>query len=317
MEDVPRLHFPDDACGPGSLATILAFYGVPVALEAVAAELPEARGGRTLSTDLLVEARRYGLEAKWVVGSTEDLESLVGAGEPALVLFEILDLPGRRRDLYHYAVVDGMAPEEGLVRLLLGDGGASWGRMREFDKAWEGAGRALLEVRAPASDDLSADALVHRGLALERSARADAAIAAYRLAADRDPARARVWINLGNVLAAQSRDREAEEAYGRALAIDGGSVEALNNLAWLLHSEGRRPGDAEILARRAVAAAAAGPLSPDALDTLGRILLDEGRCAEAEEVLRRSLAAAREQGRKPDDPAGREALRSARRCAGA
>jgi tetratricopeptide (TPR) repeat protein len=107
---------------------------------------------------------------------------------------------------------------------------------------------------------------------------------------------------LGLFYMGQSRLREAEPLYLRALAIrestlgphDPDVAASLNNLACLFRAT-NRPCEAEAAFRRALAIfeTALGPDHPDVaqnLKNLALLLKDESRLAEAEPMLRRSLA---------------------------
>jgi tetratricopeptide (TPR) repeat protein len=287
LEGVPVQPFGDDDCGAGSLATVLEFFGLPIPLEVLDAELPKTARGAVLSVDLLLAARRWGLDAQWVVGDSEALARSLDQGSPPIVMLQVADAPGRRRDLYHYAVIDGFDPERQQVRLLVGDGRARWLSLRALDRAWRGAGRALLLPRPIPEQELGPEVLLHRAVALERGGRLAEAVAAYRALLEAHPDEARVWTNLGNAQAGLERFGEAEAAYRRAVALEPDGPDALNNLAWLLLREGSRLDEAEELARRALARQ--GPDQPAVFDTLGRILLARGRCAEAERVFEGAL----------------------------
>ncbi|HEV2889764.1 MAG TPA: tetratricopeptide repeat protein [Frankiaceae bacterium] len=77
------------------------------------------------------------------------------------------------------------------------------------------------------------------GVLLRDTGRGDDEVALYRSVLAHDPAAAAVLLNLGNVLAKGSRDdrAEAERAYRQAAA--NGLAEAFHNLGLLLEAEGR------------------------------------------------------------------------------
>ena len=107
---------------------------------------------------------------------------------------------------------------------------------------------------------------------------------------------------LGLFYASQSKLREAESLYMRALAIrestlgsdDAAVATSLNNLACLYRAT-NRAAEAEVAFRRALAIfeSSSGPDHPgvaQSLNNLALLLEDENRLAEAEPLLRRSLA---------------------------
>ena len=189
----------------------------------------------------------------------------------------------KRRDLYHYVVVDGSDPRGRRVRVLLGDGEARWLSTSRLEKPWGGAGHALLLVSRPPppSDRLGA------AVALERGGRLEEAAAAYRALAEESPSTV-VWTNLGNVEAARDRLGAAEEAYTQALALEPDEPETLAGLAWLRFRQGR---NAAAETRPARAARVPGPVAGLALDTVARARLALGNCNDAVKAFRASLDA--------------------------
>jgi Tetratricopeptide repeat len=281
---VPVRSFGEDRCGPGSLAAVLNALGDPVSPDELDEALPKARGGGVLSVDLLLAARQRGFDAGLVAGRGDDLRAEVVAGRPAIVMLRLLDLPGARKDVFHYSVVDGLDPGRGFFRFQFGDGRVRWTALPPLEKSWAAAGHALLLVRPKAVTLLE----LHRAVGLEEAGRLDEARALYRSVLAVRPDWAIAWTDLGNAEAKSGRPAEAEKAYREALRIAPDSDDALNNLAFLLLQEGRRLEEAEEMARRA--AATPGPERPEALDTLGRVLLARGRCRDAANTFTEALA---------------------------
>jgi tetratricopeptide (TPR) repeat protein len=281
---VPVRSFGEDLCGPGSLAVVLNTLGDAVTPEELAQTLPKARGGGVLSVDLLLAARRRGFDAGLVRGGAAEMRTEVLAGRPAILMLRLLDLPGARKDVFHYVVVDGLDSGRGLFRLQFGDGEARWTALPPLEKSWKAAGHALLLVRPKAVTVLE----LHRAVGLEEAGRLDEARALYRSVLDVRPDSAVAWTDLGNAEVKAGRPAEAEKAYREALRVAPHSDDALNNLAHLLLQQGSRLEEAEALAVRA--AAVPGPERHEALDTLGRVQLARGRCREAALTFREALA---------------------------
>lgn len=114
-------------------------------------------------------------------------------------------------------------------------------------------------------DPLSAKEHMKLGMAYEAKGETARAEGEYRLAARREPL-ARLY--LGNLLFAQEKYGEAEDEYRAALKAQPDNPEALNNLAWLLHSRRKNPEEAEALAARAVALDPARPAFRDTLQAI-------------------------------------------------
>jgi Flp pilus assembly protein TadD len=250
----------------------------------LAAELPQVRGG-VLSVDLVLAARRRGFEAALIPGDATALRLEIEAGRAAILMLRLLDMPGQRRDIYHYVVADGFDPERSFFRFQFGDGKVRWASLGDLEGSWKAAGHALVRV-APGAPSL-ADGL-RLGVALEREGRWAEATELYRQLDIAHPRSLRVLVNLGNAEAAGGRRAEAEVAYRAALELGATDRDALNNLAWLLLSDPGRLQEAEALATRA--AETPGPERAPVLDTLGRILLARGRCAAAADTFTRALA---------------------------
>lgn len=111
----------------------------------------------------------------------------------------------------------------------------------------------------------------------ERARLAERATAAH-------PEDVRAWIVLANALPDTDTSRKIE-VLQRAVAADGASATALNDLAWALLGAGRS-GEALPLARKA---ASLEPWSAPVLDTFSGVLEDLGQCAEALAVQRRAV----------------------------
>lgn len=301
--------FEGDRCGSGSLSLVLNANGDPVSDAALNASLPRAPGGGVLSVDLLLAARQRGFDASLVAGDATAIRSEIGDGRPVILMLRLLDLPGQRKDVYHYVVVDGFDPRRELFRLQFGDGKARWAKLDRVERAWKAAGHALLTVRR--KWDEAAD--LRPGLELEASGRVEDAAELYRTVLWAHPGSARAWVNLANCEARLGRREGAEAAYRRALAISPEHRDALNNLAWLLLEEGSRLEEAEALATRA--AAGEGPDRALARDTLGRVQLARGRCEDAVSTFQQALATS--EGLSPETGSGLlEGLRQARRACG-
>ncbi|HTY77126.1 MAG TPA: tetratricopeptide repeat protein [Candidatus Bathyarchaeia archaeon] len=82
-------------------------------------------------------------------------------------------------------------------------------------------------------------ALIQGGLAAARNGETDAAIAAFRRAADLEPGNPYAWTNLGVVLARSGREADGIEAFRRALHAAPNHPDAHRNLAILLDRQGR------------------------------------------------------------------------------
>src|SRR5712691_508001 len=283
IPNVPLQKWDIESCGAGSLSTVLQHYGDAMTIDEWDRALPKTRGG-VLSIDLVLAARQKGFDSRVVTGDRATVERELLDGRPVILMMQVIQAPGKSLDFFHYVVLDGIDTDARLVRVQFGDRKARWVNFDRLESAWKGGGHAqiIIAPKDPAAGVLRA------AVALEDQGRyADAADAYRRILADH-PDSIVAWTNLGNAEAQLGDKAKAEEAFRKALALDGTSADTLNNLAWLLYQE-KRLDEAEQLAHRAVAAPA-----PDEwirLDTLAQIQLARGACADAAGSWKRALKA--------------------------
>lgn len=282
LPNMPMHRWGVESCGAGALSTVLQHFGDPTSMEEWDRTLPKTRGG-VMTVDLLIAARRKGFEAAIVTADRHRVESEVRAGRPVILMLQVIDFLGRRHDFFHYIVVDGIDPDRGRVRTQFGDGRARWVTFEQIGKAWAGGAHTAIVVgpRDPLADR------IRTAVALEDAGDFAAAAEHYRRILRDHPGSPLVWTNAGNAQMHLGLRREAEESFRKALALDAGARDAMNNLAWLLLEE-KRLDEAEPLARRAAAAGGADRYL--VLDTLARILAARGACAEAAAVFREAIA---------------------------
>ncbi|MGZ8869153.1 MAG: tetratricopeptide repeat protein, partial [Thermoanaerobaculia bacterium] len=265
----------------GSLSSVLQHHGDPVTMQEWDAKLPKTRGG-VMSIDLVLAARQQGFDARLVTGDRLMVERELLDGRPLILMLQVVQTPGRSFDFFHYVVLDGIDPKRRLMRTQFGDGKARWVKYKRIENAWRGGGFAAIVIRPrdPVND------LLRQAVAMEEKGLLDDAAREYRRILHDHPDSVLAWTNLGNVEARRSNTNAAEEAFRKAIALDGFAADALNNLAWLLYEQ-KRLDEAETLARRAVDAPA-----PDLwlrLDTLARIQFDRGNCRDASQTWERAV----------------------------
>src|SRR5260370_370737 len=245
--------------------------------------LPKVRGG-VLTGDTLIAARQKGFDARLVTGDREVVTRELREGRPVILMLQVVDSPGHAYDFFHYIIADGIDPERGLIRTQFGDGKARWVTFERLEKAWSGGGHAaiFIQPRDPVAGSIRA------AVALEEEGKTADAANAYRTLLTAHPESLLAWTNLGNVEMQLGHKAAAEEAFRKALALDAGDRDALNNLAWLLFQQ-KRLDEAESLARKAVARH--GPDPYLVLDTLARILAAKGSCGEAVTTFREAIDA--------------------------
>jgi tetratricopeptide (TPR) repeat protein len=218
--------------------------------------IPARRGA--LQPEMLAAARRHD-RLPWLL--EPDLRSLAAeldAGRPVVVLqnLGVGFLP-----VWHYAVVVGLDPTEGVVVLRSGERPRARMSIADFLETWERAGRwAFVTLRPgelPAMPDRTR--YLEAVAALEGAGRAESARAAHAAGLERWPDERLFALGLGNTAYALGELAGAEAAFRRALAIAPHDVAAINNLA---HVEAERGCTSSARARLAAALAAMAPDHP-------------------------------------------------------
>lgn len=282
IPNVPAQKWGIESCGAGSLSTVLQHYGDTTTLQSWDASLPKTRGG-VLTIDMLLAARKAGFDAQLVTGTPALVEQELQQGRPVILMLQVVDSPGKHFDFFHYIVADGIDPAKGLVRTQFGDGKGRWTTFGRLEKAWAGGSHAAILIRPGTASDT-----LRTAVALEEAGKYADAASAYRTMLAQHPESLLAWTNLGNAEMQLGNRAAAEEAFRKALSIEGSSRDALNNLAWLLY-ESKRYDEAESLARKAVSQN--GPDSYLVLDTLARVLAAKGACTEAQTTFRSAIEA--------------------------
>ncbi len=275
-----------ESCGAGSLATVLQHYGDRTSMEQWDHTLPKTRGG-VMTVDLLLAAREKGFDAQLVTGTPDLISDELRHGRPVILMLQVIFGLGQAYDFYHYIVADGIDSERGLIRTQWGDRQARWVSLARIEKPWSGGGHAAILIHPRSSDDAVRQAL-RAAISLEDEGKYAQAAARYREILAEHPHSVVAWTDLGNAEVQLGNVAGAEDAFRKALALDGSSRDALNNLAWLLYQQ-KRLDEAESLARKAVAQP--GPDSYLVLDTLARVLAAKGACDEALRTFQQAIDA--------------------------
>jgi tetratricopeptide (TPR) repeat protein len=146
--------------------------------------------------------------------------------------------------------------------------------------------------RSAAVEESRDQALLRRGLKLERNGQIDKAIQVYRIAATLDGTASEANSRLGHVFLALGRAGAAVEALRSAATADPNSTKRRLDLVRALLIE-KKDDEAEVEARRALIA---DPRSADGYWLLGRILAERGCFAEARAAFEQSLSLNSKQG---------------------
>ena len=286
IPQMPILKWGIESCGAGSLATVLQHYGDSTSMQQWDATLPKTHGG-VMTVDMLIAARQKGFDAQIVTGTPDLITAELQNGRPVILMLQVVAGPGQKFDFFHYIVADGIDPERGLIRTQWGDRQERWVSLDRLDKPWSGGGHAAILIRPLSAADQVREAL-RNAIALEDEGKVADAAAKYREILAAHPDSSVAWTDLGNAEEKLGDRKGAEDAFRKALAIDAGSRDALNNLAWLLYQE-KRLDEAESFARQALSEP--GPDSYLVLDTLARVLAAKGSCDEAMRAFQQAIDA--------------------------
>ncbi len=128
-------------CGPASLAGALNYWDVPVSPQDIAAEIYSEAAGGTLDVDMVLFAKRKGLEARQYQGSLEDIKRNVKRGYPIIVL---VDQGFWLYQQNHFMVVVGYNEKEVIVNS--GKEPLKPIPLKDFLKSWEKTKRWTLLI---------------------------------------------------------------------------------------------------------------------------------------------------------------------------
>ena len=243
-------------CGPAALAGVLGASGIPATPEDLESQvyLPGRQG--SLQVELFGATRRAGRIPYPVAGTAQALVAELQAGRPVLVLQNLLT---RSVPKWHYAVVVGMQPGGGRVRLNSGIRQGQWQSSSKFMRTWDWGGRWAMLALQPGELPADADPLRYLSAVadFEAVAGADAAAPAWAAAQQRWPGEPRVYLALGNQAHAAGDLAAAAGLYRQGLAHAPGEPVLSNNYASVMAGLGC-PAQA-LAALDAVAAAAGSP----------------------------------------------------------
>ncbi len=260
LADTPFFPQEQYQCGPAALATVLVHSGVAITAEALTPEVyvPGRRG--SLQPELLAASREHGRLPYVLAPELPALLAEVAAGRPVLVL---QNLGVRFAPAWHYAVVVGFAPVEGEIVLRSGSERRRVTDAGVFLRTWQRSGRWGVVLLRPGELPAAPDPqrFLAAAAAAESAGQLPLAEAAYRAAVERWPGEALAPLGLGNVAYARGEARAAEQWYRRAVALDGESLSALNNLATVLAERGDCAEAAQLIDRALSLAAPDAPLA--------------------------------------------------------
>lgn len=228
--------FPNDQhyAAAAALATLLYTDGVRVGPEAVAPKLPANLGAIELKPVLRTATAQFERLAYPLSPTLETVIAEIRARRPVLVL---LDLSDGAHPAWRYAVVIGYEPASGSLLLRSGTEGRVRMTPAAFLKAWAPGGNYAAVVTAPTV--VPATATLEAWIAASESF---TPIGKPALAEQAAEAALKRWpeqpllstVALGNARYARMDWLAAQDAYVKALALDGANPVVHNNLALVL-----------------------------------------------------------------------------------
>ena len=223
-------------CGPAALTMVLAWSGLDVTQDEIAAEVYTPGREGTLRSDVLAAARRHGRLAVPI----ETLDAVLGeiaAGHP-VVIFQNLGLSWVPQ--WHFAVAIGYDLNAGEIVLHSGLDPRKVMALKTFERTWKRGDHWALAVLPP--DELPARGrqvdVLQAAMGLERVGRLPDAVAAYTAITARWPDSLVGQMGLGNTTYALGDLTRAEAAYRAAIEHHARAPQPWNNLAYVLAARG-------------------------------------------------------------------------------
>lgn len=142
--EVPFVRQKDEFCGPASLSTVLAYYGLEVPQEKIAQKVYNPKLKGALITDLENYARSLGFKTLLKSSSLQELRDYVDRGIPPIVL---VDLGSLWFSAPHYMVITGYEGDTFYVHT-----GYEANRplsAQRLDRMWSKMGRVVLILYPP------------------------------------------------------------------------------------------------------------------------------------------------------------------------
>jgi ABC-type bacteriocin/lantibiotic exporter with double-glycine peptidase domain len=142
--------FPDntDQCGPSALASVLEYWGKPVAPARLKQEIYRANLKGSLTVDLMLAAESRGLSAEMANGSLLRVKKELDAGHP---LIAFINVGNGLYPIGHYLVITGYDDRRQCIIAHSGLKRDQRISYRKFDRQWEKTERWALLILPPQS----------------------------------------------------------------------------------------------------------------------------------------------------------------------
>ena len=140
---VPFVAQSPDRCGTAAVDMVLRFYGHDPDPEALdrAIHIPALAG--SIPALLAAAARKEGFAAEARRSSEAELQRLLAAGQPPIVMLG----PAGETPQGHFVVATGYQPRTGALRVHSGSRADQWWSAQAWRPRWESAGRWIVWIR--------------------------------------------------------------------------------------------------------------------------------------------------------------------------
>lgn len=237
LQDTPFYPQEQYQCGPAALAIVLTNAGVPRTPSDLTDQVYLPRREGSLQAEMLTATRRAGLLAYTLAPEPDALLQELAAGHPVVVL---LNLRFEFFPRWHYAVLVGYDLQGKEMVLRSGTDRRLVMKQDDFDRAWARAGRWAFVALPPDQMPAAAGeaAYVDAAAALERVSPESAQLA-YAAALTKWPMNLFARMGLGNQAYRRRDLATAEREYRQATVDHPDAADTWNNLAQVLHEQGR------------------------------------------------------------------------------
>jgi len=270
LDTVPFYPQKEYQCGPASLAMALAWSGLHIDADELAAQVytPSLKG--SLQPAMITAARRHGRVAYPISGANALLQE-IAAGHPVIVL---QNLGLSWIPVWHYAVVVGYDLNQEVITLHSGITNRKTTALKTFENTWARSNHWGLLVLPPNQLPATAEehSYVRAVVGLEKARKWAAAIEGYTTAIGRWPQSLAAHIGLSNSYYRQGDLQSARGELQKTTLLFPEEGVVFNNLAQVLLEQGNKL-EALKAARRAVELG--GPLIKEYQKTLDEIQTDE------------------------------------------
>ncbi len=143
--EVPFVEQSPDRCGTAAVDMVLRSYGTTSDPEALDRDIHIPVLAGSVPALLVEAARQQGYTADALRSTEEDVQRLLAAGAPLIVLLG----PAGEAPQGHFVVATGFQPRTGALRVHSGSRSNQWWSAKVWRPRWESAGQWIVWIRRP------------------------------------------------------------------------------------------------------------------------------------------------------------------------